>query len=114
MIVRPSVIRPRKFTLAMARYTMAGGNKKGWKGVQAMLKEAGPPAGWVPKANSISERSTGKTMGYHADLMSELNQVPRKEQDEFAVASHTKAAKALADGKFKDVWRIARMNCESH
>lgn len=26
-----------------------------------------------------------------------------KEQDEFAVASHIKAAKALADGKFKDV-----------
>jgi acetyl-CoA acyltransferase len=61
----------------MAKYTMAGGNKKGMKGVQAMLKEAGPVATWLPQPNSISERSTGKTMGYHADLMAELNKVPR-------------------------------------
>lgn len=44
-------------------------------GVIQLLKEMGPPAGWAPKTPSIAERSTGRTMGYHADLMAEINSV---------------------------------------
>lgn len=40
-------------------------------------------------------------MGFHADLMAEINQIPREEQDKFAFASHQKAAAAVKAGKFK-------------
>eukprot|EP00755_Sulcionema_specki_P030398 Sspe_Gene.1970::Locus_666_Transcript_1_1_Confidence_1.000_Length_1415::g.1970::m.1970 len=56
------------------------------------------PAKWMPKPPAVAERSTGKTMGYHADLMSQLNNVPREEQEEFALRSHANAAKARAKG----------------
>jgi hypothetical protein len=29
----------------------------------------------MPRPASIAERSTGRTMGYHADLMAEINSV---------------------------------------
>ena len=93
---------PAKFTLALAKYQMGGGNKEGWMGLYKMLKEAGSPVDWIPKPNSIAERSTGKTMGYHADLMAEINRVSRKEQDDFAAGSQIKAAKAVKDGRFAD------------
>jgi len=90
---------PRKFTQALAKYQMGGGNKKGYAGFMELLKEAGPPNTWMPTPNSIAERSTGKTMGYHADVMAELNQIARQDQDQFAAGSHQKAAKAQKDGK---------------
>lgn len=55
-----------------------------------------------PQQNSIAERSTGKTMGYHADLMAEINQVSKQLQDEFAVRSHNNAYNAQQLGKFKN------------
>ena len=81
---------------------MGGGNKKGWKGVQELLQAAGPPNQWIPKQNEIAERSTGKTMGYHADLMAEINAIPRDEQDAFALASHEKASQATSAGRLSD------------
>lgn len=41
-------------------------------------------------------------MGITAENVAEKMGITREEQDEFAVASQTKAAKASADGKFKD------------
>jgi len=41
-------------------------------------------------------------MGETAENLAKKYKVSRKEQEEFAVASHTKAAKARAEGKFKD------------
>ena len=93
---------PAKFTLALAKYQMGGGNKNGWSGVYKMLQEAGPISSWAPKPNSIAERSTGKTMGYHADLMAEINKVARKDQDSFAIASQRKAGKAASSGIFAE------------
>jgi len=87
-------------THALARYTY--GKNKGLPGVQKMLREAGPVKGWFPKGPSIAERSTGKTMGYHADLMAEINSVSRNEQDNFAMSSHRKAAAAAAAGKLAE------------
>jgi acetyl-CoA acyltransferase len=40
-------------------------------------------------------------MGYHADLMAEINKIPREEQDEFAARSHKNASNALKAGKFE-------------
>lgn len=41
-------------------------------------------------------------MGYHADLMADLNKITRNVQDEFATASHKNAAKARREGKFDE------------
>jgi len=37
-------------------------------------------------------------MGYHADMMAELNTVSREEQDKWALGSHAKASAAVANG----------------
>lgn len=98
----PDLPMPRRFTQALAKYQQGGGNKKGWAGLREMLSEAGSPSTWLPKPNAISERSTGKTMGYHADLMAEINGIERKDQDAFAMASHAKAARAQKDGRLRE------------
>lgn len=73
------------------------------KGVGAFFKEAGyNPKKWFPTGLALAERSTGKTMGWHSDVMAEMNSVSREEQELFAVASHRHAAEAEARGYFKD------------
>ena len=62
-----------------------------------LLKDFSASA-WLPKAPSISEPLTGKTMGQHAELMAKIYEIPRAEQDQFAVESHQKAAAALQSG----------------
>ncbi len=56
----------------------------------------------LPQQPEIAERSTGEVMGHAADTMSERNGVTREDQDEFAVASHHRAAAAVASGRFDD------------
>ncbi|KAL9652385.1 hypothetical protein ABK040_012040 [Willaertia magna] len=92
---------PRNFTKALGKYNY-GKDKGSLKGVIQFFKDAGNPLTWVPQPPAIAERSTGKTMGYHADLMGEINGIARKAQDEFAAASHRNASKARREGKFKD------------
>jgi acetyl-CoA acyltransferase len=55
----------------------------------------------APMAPGIVEPTTGLSMGQSADLMARQFGVTRKEQDEYAVASHHKAAKGWEDGFFK-------------
>lgn len=45
---------------------------------------------------------TYAAMGITAELVAEKYKVSREDQDAFAYGSHQKAAKAIADGKFKD------------
>lgn len=37
---------PRKLTRALGKYSMGGGNKKGWQGYKDILNEAGPISTW--------------------------------------------------------------------
>jgi acetyl-CoA acyltransferase len=90
---------PRALTLALGKYTMGGGSKKGFGGVIDLLKQAGLPNTWIPSQPGIEERSTGKSMGYHADMMASINSVSREEQDRWCLVSHQKAATAVANGK---------------
>jgi acetyl-CoA acyltransferase len=57
------------------------------------------PKHLLPVPPAISERSTKKTMGQHAEAMAKENDIPRDKQDEFALRSHQLAAKATADGR---------------
>ncbi|MBI4614759.1 MAG: acetyl-CoA C-acyltransferase [Planctomycetes bacterium] len=53
----------------------------------------------LPEVPSISEFSTGLTMGQSCDRLTAFAGVSRKEQDEFALRSHLAAAKATAEGR---------------
>ena len=44
----------------------------------------------------------GMLMGNTAELLAEKYSIDRKEQDSFALESHTKAVKAIKEGRFKD------------
>mmetsp|Transcript_37143 Transcript_37143/g.43373 ORF Transcript_37143/g.43373 Transcript_37143/m.43373 type:complete len:445 (+) Transcript_37143:27-1361(+) len=67
-----------------------------------LVSVAGYPWKWLPTQPSIAERSTGKSMGFHADMMAELCRVPRSAQDLFAMDSHKKAAAAIKAGLFSE------------
>lgn len=59
-------------------------------------------AGYLaPQAPGIKEPTTGLTMGQSGDLMAREFSVSRKEQDQFAMESHQKAAKAWERGFYQ-------------
>lgn len=60
------------------------------------------PRDLVPVPPALTERATGLSMGESAEKMARENGITRKAQDEFAHMSHTRAAQAWADGRFRD------------
>ena len=60
------------------------------------------PKDLAPDAPQIAESTTGLTMGESAEKMAKENHISREAQDRFALQSHQRAAKATADGRFKD------------
>ena len=56
----------------------------------------------APDAPAIAESATGLTMGESAEKMAKENHISREAQDKFAFQSHHRAAKATAEGRFKD------------
>jgi acetyl-CoA acyltransferase len=56
----------------------------------------------APEAPAIAESTTGLTMGESAEKMAKENGITREAQDAFAYQSHTRAAAAIAEGRFKD------------
>jgi acetyl-CoA acyltransferase len=52
-----------------------------------------------PVAPTITETSTGLSMGQSAELMAKLNAIPRIDQDAWALRSHRNAAAAWQDGR---------------
>lgn len=72
-------------------------------GVESMTRI--PMGGFNPMPNPKLGESYPQAyinMGETAENLAKKYKVSRKEQEEFAVASHTKAAKARSEGKFKD------------
>jgi acetyl-CoA acyltransferase len=57
------------------------------------------PAHFIPITPAIAEPTTGETMGESAEKMAKLNQIPREEQDQFALRSHRMAAAGVQDGR---------------
>lgn len=52
---------------------------------------------------AVAEFSTSETMGHSADRLAAAFAVSRREQDEYALRSHTLAKKAQDDGLLLDV-----------
>src|SRR5688572_17472271 len=46
------------------------------------------PKDLIPITPAIAEPTTGETMGESAEKMAKINQIPREEQDQFALRSH--------------------------
>ncbi|CAJ0575154.1 unnamed protein product, partial [Mesorhabditis spiculigera] len=86
-----------------ARKAMLGLQKA--KDAGSKLKIAGEIAKNLlsPELPAIAEFSSGETMGHSADRLAAAFKVSRKEQDEFAIRSHTKAQEAAKAGKLKDI-----------
>ena len=51
---------------------------------------------------SLNTAKASAMMGLTAEMLTQTHQIGRKEQDEFALASHQKAYKAYTDGRFKN------------
>lgn len=88
---------PRGLTRGFAM-TMFGGAKDFQGKLNKFWQYSGPAGKWIPTFPAIGEKSTGKTMGYHCDMMAEFNGVTREEQDKLAAASHEKALVAREKG----------------
>ncbi|MHB1844231.1 MAG: acetyl-CoA C-acyltransferase FadI [Deltaproteobacteria bacterium] len=56
----------------------------------------------LPVPPALKEPTTGLTMGESAEKMAKENGISREAQDAFAHRSHSRAAKAWAEGRFKD------------
>ena len=61
------------------------------------------PGELAPQAPSVAEPRTGLTMGEHCELMAQVWDIPRAEQDQFALESHRKAAEAYRNGYMDDL-----------
>ena len=60
------------------------------------------PSDLLPEIPSISEFSTGETMGQSCDKMCAKYDIPRDEQDAYALRSHLRAAKAADVGQLAE------------
>jgi acetyl-CoA acyltransferase len=71
-------------------------------GVPARMKALAdiPLGDLLPAMPAIAEASTGLSMGQHADRMARRFGVSRRDQDEWALTSHKRAADAQAAGRF--------------
>ncbi len=76
-------------------------SKKGLPGILKLFKgfKFGELA---PEAPAIANFTTGEVMGHSSDRLAAKFGVSRRDQDEFTVMSHTRAAAAHANGMYKD------------
>lgn len=61
------------------------------------------PRDLAPVVPEIAEPTTGLSMGQSADRMAKELGISREEQDEWALTSHRRAAKATAEGRFQEI-----------
>lgn len=95
---------PIRFTRPM-RQALIGAPKVAKKGPLAILQhftKIGMKNIFGMETPAIANYTTGEVMGNSSDRLAARFGVTRKEQDEFAIMSHTRAAKAHEDGLYKD------------
>uniref|UniRef100_A0A8R1HYI5 acetyl-CoA C-acyltransferase n=1 Tax=Caenorhabditis japonica TaxID=281687 RepID=A0A8R1HYI5_CAEJA len=86
-----------------ARRALLGLSKA--KDVPSKLKIGGDflKNAFFPELPAVAEFSSGEVMGHSGDRLAAAFNVTRREQDEFAVRSHTFASEASKKGKLSDV-----------
>ncbi len=76
-------------------------SKKGLPGILKLFKGFSFSE-LAPEAPAIANFTTGEVMGHSSDRLAAKFGVSRRDQDEFTVMSHTRAAAAHANGLYKD------------
>lgn len=85
------------------RSLMLQANKAKTLGNKLALLASIRPGHFVPDLPAVAEFSTGETMGHSGDRLAAAFGVTRKEQDDYALRSHTLAAQAQQQGNLSDV-----------
>ena len=91
---------PTKLTRTLAPLALSG--KATPHDVLGALAQLVPLSEIVPRQPRVAERTTGEVMGESAERMARRNEISRLAQDEFALRSHKRAARAIASGRFDD------------
>ncbi|CAL7934370.1 unnamed protein product [Xylocopa violacea] len=94
------------------RSLMLQANKAKTVGQKLSLLSSIRPKDFLPDLPTVAEFSTNETMGHSSDRLATAFQVTRKEQDEYALRSHTLAAKAQRQGYLTDVvpYKVPNVN----
>jgi len=85
----------REILLASARGKSFGGRVKPWLGLR--------PSMFKPVAPGVTEPRTKLSMGQSTEITAKQWGITRSDQDQLAMESHHKAAKAWAEGFYKDL-----------
>jgi acetyl-CoA acyltransferase len=91
---------PNKVTRTLAPLALSG--KATPHDILGVLAQLMPLSDILPRQPRIAERTTGEVMGESAERMAQRNEITRHAQDDFALRSHKRAAKAIATGRFDD------------
>jgi acetyl-CoA acyltransferase len=89
---------PSKVTHALAPLALGRGVTPG--DLFGALAQLMPLHDALPHKPRIAERTTGEVMGQAAERMARRNEISRRAQDELAVRSHLRAARAIESGRF--------------
>jgi len=91
---------PSKLTRTLAPVALSG--KATPQDVLGVLAQLTPLSEFLPRQPRVAERTTGEVMGESAERMAQRNEISRQAQDDFALRSHKRAARAIATGRFDD------------
>lgn len=100
---------PIRFNRPMRKFMMSA-NKARTPAKKLNLLLKFRPKFLIPELPSVSEFSSGETMGHSGDRLAAAFGISRREQDEYAVRSHNLAAKATNEGLLSDLQPIVIPN----
>lgn len=85
------------------RNLMLSANKAKTPAAKLKLLSTIRPDFFIPELPAVAEFSSGETMGHSADRLAAAFKVTRKEQDDYALRSHTLAHQAQEKGYLTDI-----------
>ncbi|XP_076098554.1 trifunctional enzyme subunit beta, mitochondrial-like [Mytilus galloprovincialis] len=94
---------PIRFSRKMRKHMLSFPKAKTLPAKLGLFSQMIKPSIWAPELPAVAEFSTGESMGHSADRLCATFGVTRKEQDDFAIRSHTLAAEATEKGFLSDV-----------
>lgn len=92
---------PILFSRRFAEILVAASKQKTMTGKLGMFRKL-RPKDLAPDTPALAESVTGLTMGESCEVMAKQNGITREAQDRFALQSHLRAARAIAEGWFHD------------
>merc|ERR1719272_141798 len=93
---------PIRFSRKMRKAMLASQKVKSIGGYLGLLSKLSLKD-LAPELPGVTEFSTSEAMGHSADRLASKFGVTRKQSDDYALRSHTLAAKAFEEGKLKDI-----------